>query len=90
MLIWLAAVGCSLLLAVAALLVVLDADPDNPAVSVVLDAARALDLGVFSPDEGVVSFRSGDAATKNALANWGLGAIAYLVVGGVVARVIRP
>ena len=88
--IWLAAVVCALLLAVGVLLVALDANADNPLVTLVLDAADALDLGVFDPDNGVFAFRGVDADTKNALVNWGLAAIAYLVVGRVLERIVRP
>ncbi|MBA2956554.1 hypothetical protein GON03_00795 [Nocardioides sp. MAH-18] len=89
-LIWLAAVVCALFLAVAALLVALDANQDNALVSFVLDVADVLDLGVFDPGNGIFTFRGGDAATKNALANWGLAAIAYLVVGRIAERIVRP
>ena len=88
--IWLAAVVCALFLALAALLVALDANQDNALVSFVLDVADVLDLGVFDPDKGVFTFTGADADTKNALANWGLAAIAYLVVGRIVERIVRP
>jgi uncharacterized membrane protein len=88
--IWLAAVVCALFLAVAALLVALDANQDNALVSFVLDVADVLDLGVFDPDNGIFTFDGADAATKNALANWGIAAIAYLIVGRIVERIVRP
>ena len=89
-LIWVAAVVCALVLAVGALLVALDANPDNALVKLVLDVAGVLDLDVFSRDNGVFTFDGADAATKNALVNWGLAAVAYLVVGRVLERVVRP
>ena len=88
--VWVAAVVCALFLAVGALLVALDANPDNALVKLVLDIADALDLDVFSRRNGVFTFEGADAATKNALVNWGLAAVAYLVVGRVLERVIRP
>jgi hypothetical protein len=88
--VWVVAVVCALVLAVGALLVALDANQGNALVRFVLDLADALDLQVFSRGNGVFEFHGGDAATKNALANWGLGAVAYLVVGRIVERVIRP
>jgi hypothetical protein len=88
--IWLAAVVCALFLAVGALLIALDANGDNPLVKLVLDVADAVDLNVFSRDNGIFTFDGKDAATKSALANWGLGAVAYLVVGRIVERVVRP
>lgn len=89
-LIWLAAVVCALFLAVGALLIALDANQDNVLVAFVLDVADVVDLGVFSRENGVFTFEGADAATKNALANWGLGAVAYLVVGRVLERLVRP
>ena len=89
-LIWVAAVVCALFLAVGALLIALDANQDNALVKFVLDVADVLDLDVFSRHNGVFTFDGSDAATKNALANWGLAAIAYLVVGRVLERVVRP
>jgi hypothetical protein len=88
--VWLLAVVGALFLAVGALCVALDANRDNALVKFVLDVADAVDLGVFSRDNGIFKFDGSDAATKNALANWGLGAIAYLVVGRILERIVRP
>ena len=88
--VWVVAVVCALFLAVGALLIALDANQDNALVKFVLDVADVLDLDVFSRGNGIFEFHGGDAATKNALANWGLAAIAYLVVGRILERVIRP
>ena len=88
--IWLVAVVCALFLAVGALCVALDANRDNALVKLVLDVARVVDLSVFSPDNGIFKFHGSDAATKNALANWGLGAVAYLLVGRILERIVRP
>jgi hypothetical protein len=89
-LVWLVAVLCALFLAVGALLIALDANGSNALVRFVIDVADTVDLQVFSRGNGIFKFDGGDAATKNALANWGLGAIAYLVVGRIVERIIRP
>lgn len=89
-LIWLAAVVCALFLAVGALLIALDANQDNVLVGFVLDVADVVDLDVFSRDNGIFTFDGADAATKSALANWGLGAVAYLVVGRILERIVRP
>ena len=56
----------------------------------VLDVADVVDLDVFSRDNGIFTFDGADAATKNALVNWGLGAVAYLVVGRILERIVRP
>lgn len=88
--VWIAAVVCALFLAGGALLIALDANTGNALVKFVLDVADAVDLDVFSRDNGIFKFDGSDAATKNALANWGLAAIAYLVVGRILERIIRP
>ncbi len=56
----------------------------------VLDAAAAVDLGVFSRTDGIKQFSGGNAELKNALFNWGLGAVAWLVTGKVLDKVVRP
>ena len=89
-LIWLLAVICALFLAIGALLVALKADRHNGVVSFILDGDDKLDLGVFSRKDGIFTFQGKDAAIKDALVNWGIGAIVYLVAGKIVDRVIRP
>lgn len=89
-LVWLVAVVCALFLAVGALLIALKANQDNAIVSFVLDVADRLDLDVFSREQGIFTFAGKDAATKDALVNWGIAAIAYLVAGKVLDRIIRP
>lgn len=88
--IWLLFVVAALFLAVGALLVALDANVDNNLVRFVLDGADAVDLGVFSVDNGIMKFTDENAETKNALFNWGLGAVVWLVVGRILDRVVRP
>ena len=89
-LLWTLCVLAALVLAVGALLVAIDANEDNGLVSLVLSAADAVDLGVFSRENGIREFDGSNAETKNALFNWGLGAVAYLVVGRLLERVIKP
>ena len=88
--VWLVFLAAALFLAVGALLIALDANEDNGLVKFVLDAADALDLGVFSRDNGVMEFDGSNADTKNALVNWGLGAVVWLVVGRILDRIIKP
>jgi hypothetical protein len=88
--IWLLFVVAAIFLAVGALLVALDANEDNGLVQFVLDGADAVDLGVFSVDNGIMKFTGENAETKNALFNWGIGAVVWLLVGRVLDRVIRP
>lgn len=88
--VWGLAALAALMLAVGALLIALGANTDNALVAVVIDIASALDLGIFSRNDGIFTFEGDDAETKNALVNWGLGAVAYLVVGKTAERAIAP
>lgn len=87
---WLACSLCALVLAVGALLVALDANTSNALVDAVLQAATVVDLDVFSRQEGIKQFGGEGAEVKNALFNWGLGAIAWLVVGRILDRIVKP
>ena len=89
-LVWLVFLVCALFLAVGALLITVDANQKNSLVDFVLSGANAVDLNVFSRDNGIKDFSGSNAEVKNALFNWGLGAVAYLVVGRILDRVIRP
>jgi hypothetical protein len=89
-LIWLVCALAALLLAVGALLIALDANRSNALVDVVLQAADYADLDVFSRQDGIKRFRGEGAEVKNALLNWGLGAVAWLVVGRLLERIVKP
>jgi ABC-type glucose/galactose transport system permease subunit len=80
----------ALFLAVGALLIAVNANRDNALVRFVLDAANTLDLGIFSRSNGIKHFGGANAEVKNALLNWGLAAIAWLVLGRILERMIRP
>jgi hypothetical protein len=88
--VWLLFVLAALFLAVGALLVALEANTGNGLVEFVLDGADVVDLGVFSVDNGIMKFTGENAETKNALFNWGVGAVVWLVVGRILDRIIRP
>ena len=88
--VWLLFVVAALFLALGALCIALDFNQDNALVEFVLDGADAVDLGVFSREDGIKQFTGSNAETKNALFNWGIGAIVYLIVGRILERVIRP
>jgi hypothetical protein len=88
--IWLLFLIAALFLAVGALLIALDANVDNDLVKFVLEGADRVDLGIFSRDNGIKQFSGPNADTKNALFNWGLGAAAWLIVGRILDRFIRP
>ena len=89
-LVWLLAALAALVLAVGALLIALDANRSNSLVDFVLSAADYIDLDIFSRQDGIKQFKGDGAQVKNALFNWGLGAIAYLVVGRLLDRIIKP
>ena len=88
--VWALAVLFAIILAAGALLIALDANRDNGLVTFVLDAADNVDLGVFSRTDGIKQFSGENRELKNALFNWGLGAVAWLVIGRLLDRVIRP
>ena len=63
------------------LLFVLKANPTNSVVSTVHDAAHSL----VGPFNGMFSFHSANIAIA---VNWGIAALVYLCVGGLIARLI--
>jgi hypothetical protein len=91
--IWVVCVLAALVLAGGALCVALKANPENALVKFLLETADKLDLGVFSrgPD-GFFHWTGGSdaAATKNAVVNWGLAAVVWLVGGKILERIVRP
>jgi len=90
---WLLCAVCALVLAGGALLISLHgagSNPDNDLYKLVVNTADRLDLGVFSRDNGLFSFEGKNAETKNALTNWGIAAVLWLIVGRFLDRIIRP
>jgi hypothetical protein len=65
------------------LLVVLKANPTNTVVSDVHSWARARSL--VGPFDGMFSFHNARVAIA---VNWGIAAVVYLLVGGLIARLI--
>ncbi len=88
--IWVVCSIAALFLALGALFVAFQANEKNALVKFVLNVADVLDLGIFDRDHGIKQWTSDNAQTKNALFNWGIGALVWLVVGRVVERVVRP
>jgi hypothetical protein len=87
---WVVCSLAALVLALGALFVAFKANGDNALVKAVLDLADHLDLGVFDRSDGVKQWTGENAQTKNALFNWGLGALVWLVAGRVLDRLVRP
>jgi hypothetical protein len=91
--VWIVCVVAAVILALGALCVAVKANPDNNLVRWILDTADKLDLGIFERTKDGVYHVSGNtqaAHTKNALVNWGLAALVWLVAGGILAKLIRP
>jgi hypothetical protein len=86
--VWFGCLLAATALLLGAVLVVLEANTHNALVAAVLRAADWADLGVFSRTGGVKQFTGDGAAVKNAMTNWGLGAVAWLVVGRVARRIL--
>ncbi|MCL3820167.1 hypothetical protein [Aeromicrobium wangtongii] len=76
---------CSVVLAVGALLVGLDADSGQP-----YDLVSGTCDVLVGPLRDVFSFSGAKADTKEALVAWGAGSIGYLLVGLVAQSVLRP
>jgi hypothetical protein len=78
-------------LALGAVLVVLrdNINESNSVVKLITDVADAIS-GPFSRDDGVFDFTGKNAEAKNALLNWGIAAIVYLLIGRFLANAIAP
>jgi hypothetical protein len=88
--VWLLFVVAAVFLAVGALCIALDFNRSNPLVEFFISGADFFDLDIFSRRDGLKSFDGSNADVKNALFNWGIAAIAYLIVGRIVVRIIQP
>lgn len=79
------------ILALGALLVVLrdNINEQNSVVKLITDVADDIS-GPFSRDNGVFDFTGKNAVAKNALLNWGIAAVVYLVIGRFLANAIAP
>jgi hypothetical protein len=80
---------CALVLVAGALLVALGGNDGNALVDWVKDAAAQIDFGVFDRGNGVFDFEGKNAGTKNAVVNWGLAAVVWLVIGKIVSGVVH-
>jgi hypothetical protein len=79
------------ILALGALLVVLrdNINQDNAVVKLITDIADTIS-GPFSKDDGIFDFTGKNAESKNALLNWGIAAIVYLLIGRFGGNAIAP
>lgn len=81
----------AILLSLGALLVVGQPaiSSDNVLVKTIWNIDNFFD-GPFSRDRGVFAFIGDNAVKLNAVCNWGLGAIVYMIVGNVLRSVLQP
>ena len=79
------------ILALGAVLVVLrdNINADNVVVKAITDIADAIS-GPFSLQDGIFDFKGKNAVAKNALLNWGIAAVVYLLIGRFLANAIAP
>lgn len=79
------------ILALGAILVVLrnSINEQNAVVMFITNVADAIS-GPFSRNDGIFDFSGKNSVAKNALLNWGIAAIVYLVVGRLLANAIAP
>jgi len=79
------------ILALGALLVVLreNVNQENSVVELIINTADTIS-GPFSRTDGIFDFSGKNAVAKNAMLNWGIAAIVYLLVGRLLANLIAP
>jgi hypothetical protein len=82
---------CAVILALGAFLVAArdNVSQSNELVKFVLNFADAID-GPFSRKNGIFEFHGENAATKDAVVNWGIAAIVYLAIGRYLQRLLAP
>lgn len=82
---------CAVMLAIGALLIALrhNINGGNAIVKFITGFDDAID-GPFSRNNGIFSFSGKHSVSKEALVNWGIAAIVYLVVGRVLDRIVKP
>lgn len=87
--VWVVCLVIALVLAAAAFSYALEANQDNSLVKLVRDVADRCDLGWFDLNQPVWRATGDNAQTKTALANYGIAAVVYLMVGRLLERLIR-
>jgi hypothetical protein len=87
--VWTACLVIALCLAGAAFSYALDANPANSLIKLLRHVASACDLGWFDLNNPIWQAKEPNALTKTALANYGIAAVVYLVVGRALERLIR-
>ena len=68
----------------------LTARQDTNLIAVRSPVAGIVEVHEMRVDNGIMKFTGENADTKNALFNWGVGAVVWLVVGRILDRLVRP
>ncbi len=92
-LVWLLGLLCASILAAGALIVALigaDAQPTNWMIRFVLSAADHLDFGALSDRKALIDLSVSDESTKEAMANWGVAAVIWVVLGWGLSIFLKP
>ncbi|CUR56088.1 conserved exported hypothetical protein [metagenome] len=92
-LVWLLGLLCALVLAAGALIVAVtgaDAQHQNWLVRFVLSAADHLDFGALSDRKALIDLSGADESTKETMANWGVAAVIWVVLGWGLSIFLRP
>ena len=90
---WFGCVACALVLAGGALLIALQgagSNEGNALYRFFVDGGDRLDFVVFARENGLFDFVGKRSDVKDALTNWGIAAIVWLVIGRVLERLLRP
>lgn len=91
--VWAVCVFFALVLAAEVLLIAIEANESNDLVMFIRETADKVDLGLFDLSDPIKDFNEkvpNFSDTGTALFNYGLAAIAWLVIGRVADSVIRP
>ncbi len=91
--VWYVCVFFALILAAEVLLIAIEANESNDLVMFVRETAEKVDLGLFSLSDPIKDFNEkvpNFSDTGTALFNYGLAAVAWLVIGRIADAVIRP
>jgi len=88
--VWVICLTLALILAAAAFSFALDANDENSLVQLIRDLANAFDLTFFDLDKPVKKFKDPNSDVKDALFNYGICAVIYLIAGRFLERILRP
>lgn len=91
---WLVCAVFAMILAIAVLLIAVDANPRNELVRWIIERADNVDLGFFDLQNPIKDWDESETDpaqdVKTALFNYGIAAIVWLGIGKVLDKVVRP